>query len=349
MFPVKEGPVEAQLEDSVSSGEIDGTHFLDNVHPLAPVGDQVGHGGHLQAVRKREFQQLAQPRHFAVLSKDLANHPGRAQLREPRKIHRRLGVSGTHQDSPLRGLEGKRVARAHDVRAGTVIVHQDRNRACPVSGADSRGNAAGRIDGFHERGPEAVAVSPRGHAGKTEAVKALPCHGHADQPPSVSGHEVDGGVVHLLCSHHEVPLVLAVLVVGYDNDLPPANGRNHIVYRIKHPCSFLPCGSSQPRPPCPIGQLRPLEGETSASHPLPTQQKSARERFPGATRTRSSTGLLPSRLYCRSRNCAVSVPPVRQELRTLTAGWDFPARKRNHPVSKTYRIQLSLLTVAAPR
>ena len=58
--------------------------------------------------------------------------------------------------------------------------------------------------------------------GKPELIAALAGQGQADQTPAVQGHEVDHLGRSKLRGTDEIALVLAILVVGYDDDLAVA-------------------------------------------------------------------------------------------------------------------------------
>ena len=63
----------------------------------AAVLDEVGDGADLQAMLRREFDEIGQPRHLPVLLQDLANHRRRRKLGEAREIAPRFGVPGTNE------------------------------------------------------------------------------------------------------------------------------------------------------------------------------------------------------------------------------------------------------------
>ena len=102
-------------------------------------------------------------------------------------------------------------------------VDGDVNRGGAVAGGDAGGDAeaALRVDADREGGGQLLGV-PLGHLGQAELVAALAGERQADQAPAVQGHEVDHLGRDQLGRADEIALVLAVLVVGDDDDLAVA-------------------------------------------------------------------------------------------------------------------------------
>ena len=73
------------------------------------------------------------------------------------------------------------------------------------------------------------------HLRDVQLVEPSPDHRHADQPAGVFAHEIDGVGRDHLRRHHEVALVLAVLVVEHDDHLSRANVGDRIVDRVERP------------------------------------------------------------------------------------------------------------------
>src|SRR6478735_2959839 len=93
--------------------------------------------------------------------------------------------------------------------------HLDRVR--PVGGGDSSGDTVASLDRDRERRPELGLVLV-GHLPQTELLAALRREAQADQAPAVHRHEVDRVRRHELRRDREVALVLAVDVVGDDDE-----------------------------------------------------------------------------------------------------------------------------------
>src|SRR5437867_3388929 len=80
-----------------------------------PVLDQILDGDHRESVRQGELLELGHPRHPAILVEDLADDTGRGRAREPREVHRRLGVAGAAQDAARHRPQRKDAARAGEI------------------------------------------------------------------------------------------------------------------------------------------------------------------------------------------------------------------------------------------
>ena len=74
----------------------------DELLGAAAVGDEIGDRADLDRVRLREHDQLAHPRHRAVVVHDLADDAGWAQARDPREVDRGLRMAGADQGAPPR-------------------------------------------------------------------------------------------------------------------------------------------------------------------------------------------------------------------------------------------------------
>ena len=100
----------------------------------------------------------------------------------------------------------------------------------PVAGGDPRrdAEAALGVDAHRERGGQLFAV-PVGHLGQAELVAPLAGEREADETPPVQRHEVDRLGRDQLRRADEVALVLAVLVVGHDDDLAVAQVLNSLL------------------------------------------------------------------------------------------------------------------------
>src|SRR5579859_6860179 len=103
-----------------------------------------------------------------------------------------------------------------------IRISDDANTAGAVMRADARRDAVARIDADHEVGFETLAVF-RDHAADAECLETRLGRGHADQATPVLRHEIDRLGGDLFGGHDEVAFVLAVLVVGDNDDASLAN------------------------------------------------------------------------------------------------------------------------------
>ena len=112
----------------------------------------------LRLVRAREFDEVGQPRHRAVVLQDLADHGRGRESRELREVAASLRVPGARQHTALVRHQRKDVARLHDVRRPRVLGHGDADRARTVGRGDAGGHAFCRLDRHGEVGAERGAV-----------------------------------------------------------------------------------------------------------------------------------------------------------------------------------------------
>jgi hypothetical protein len=126
--------------------------------------------------------------------------------------------------APLR-LEREDVTRSREVARPGVRIDEHPHRVGPIGGGDAGRDAPGGVDRDGEGGPQRGRVA-RHHGLQVEFGEAFTRGGQADQAPAVLGQEVDGPGRDLLRGHHEVPLVLAILVVDDDDDLALLQGRH---------------------------------------------------------------------------------------------------------------------------
>ena len=101
--------------------------------------------------------------------------------------------------------------------------------------ADSRGDAAGRIHGDGEIGPVHFPVLCH-HPLEPELFRPLVCDRHADEAAAVGRHEVDCFRGRLFRRHDEVAFVLAIRVVGYDDQLSLGDIADHVFDCVELKC-----------------------------------------------------------------------------------------------------------------
>ena len=84
-----------------------------------------------------------------------------------------------------------------------------------------------------------------GHLGQPQGLATLGHEREADQAPGVRGHEIDHLGGDLLRGADQVALVLAVLVVRDDDELPRPDVRDPLLYvAVQHSClTYFPMTS----------------------------------------------------------------------------------------------------------
>ena len=191
---------------------------------LEPVRHDLRHRDERDAVLGGQLFQLRAARHGAVFAEDFADHAGRLESRQPRQVHAGLGLAHALQHAAGPGLEGEHVAGPPQVgRHGLgVDGHLDGGGAVGRADAGGHAEALGRVHAHREGGVLAFGVLLH-HLRQVERAAALGCQRQADQPAAVLGHEVDERGRDELGRGDEVSLVLAVLVVGHDDQLAGAD------------------------------------------------------------------------------------------------------------------------------
>ena len=145
---------------------------------------------------------------------------GRNESGQPGQIDAGFGLSHPLKHATRPGAERKDVSGPPQVGGNGGRVDGDMDGGGPIGGRDAGGHAepALGIDADGKGGGQLLGV-PLGHLGQAELVAALAGQGQADQSPPVQGHEVDHLGRGELRGTDEIALVLAILVVGHDDDL----------------------------------------------------------------------------------------------------------------------------------
>ncbi len=137
---------------------------------------------------------------------------------EARQVAARFGVTGARQHAAGLRHEREDVPGLPQVfgTGGRSDRRLDGVRA--VVGRDAGRDAFGRLDRQREVGA-LVGVGVADHQRQAQLAAAVAGQRQADQAAAVAGHEVDVFGTHFRRGHHQVALVLAVLVV-HDHDHP---------------------------------------------------------------------------------------------------------------------------------
>ena len=172
----------------------------------------------------REALELRASRRRAILTEDLADDAGRGESGEAGKVDRRLGVTDPLEHTSFPGAQRKDVPAVAQIRARRGGIDGDANRCRTILRADASRHteARGRVDADRVCG--AIRVEIRfSHCGQAELIDAIAGHREADQPAGLLDHEVDHRGSDELRRADEIPFVLAILVVGNDDELAGAN------------------------------------------------------------------------------------------------------------------------------
>ena len=229
---IDERAIHVQVEVAPVGRHLDDLLAFDEPLARAPVGDEGFDRAELQLVFAAEFQQLGQPRHGAVGVEDFAEHARRGKPGEPREIDAGLGVSGAPQDAPGFCAQWKDVAGLDEVVRRGFGVGENADGFRAVVRADAGRDIFRGIDGDGEVGAVAFAILEH-HALEAELLRAFIRDGRADESASVRGHEVHRVRRNFFGGHHEVALVLAIGVVGDDDEFAGADVFENFFDRIE--------------------------------------------------------------------------------------------------------------------
>ncbi len=218
MLLVDQRPVADGLELAERGRQAGRDDPLDQLVVSPAVGDQILDRDHLQAVALDVGDQVGHTRHRPVVVHHLADHASRVQPGEPREIDAGLGVAGPLEHAARLGLQGVDMPGLAEVRRSRSRVDRDLDRVGPVVGRDPGRDTLAGLDRDRERCLEGRLVL-RGHQVQAELVAPVGGQRQADPAARLLGHEVDRRRCRELGGHHEVPLVLPVLVVA-DDDHP---------------------------------------------------------------------------------------------------------------------------------
>ena len=120
---------------------------------------------------------------LVIVVEDLAEDPGGEESRQPRQVHRRLGVAGAPEDAALLGDDGGDVTGPHQVFRPRARVDDRLDRRAALVGGDA-GPAARRIDRHGEGGALRSGILLRGRV-QPKLLGAVPEDGDAELAAAV--------------------------------------------------------------------------------------------------------------------------------------------------------------------
>src|SRR3989442_15172700 len=211
-----------------------------------PIGNELGDRDEREIVPRGELLEVRPARHRAVRVQDLADHARGIEPREARQVDARFRLP-----DPLQHAARPRAQREHMTRppqvarhGGGIDGHAHRRRTVGGRDPGRHAEAGGGVDAHCERRLARFGVVLR-HLREPEGLAALGRERQADQPAPLRRHEIDHLRGDLLGRADQVALVLAVLVVRHDDELPRADVRDRPLYRsVPHSClTYLPTRS----------------------------------------------------------------------------------------------------------
>ncbi len=136
----------------------------------------------------REFQELWQPGHGAVVIDDFRQHPGGMQAGETREVNGGLGVARPAQHAASAIAQRKNVAGTHQIGGPGPGIGQQPDGAGTVGGGNAGGHVARGIHGNGVGRAHPLHVLLR-HEREFEPIKRNAFHRHANDARSVTHHE----------------------------------------------------------------------------------------------------------------------------------------------------------------
>ena len=170
-----------------------------------------------------EGGDLRPAHHGAVVVHQLGQHADRRQPGEPAEIDAGLGMAGAHQHAALARDQRKHVAGPHEIGGAAVVVGERAHGVAALLGRNAGGEPVPHVDRDGEGGAERGVVL-RHHRIEMQAPRLFGAERRADDARGIADDER-----HLLRRaergrDEQIALVLAVVVVGDDDDLAFGEG-----------------------------------------------------------------------------------------------------------------------------
>src|SRR5450756_46272 len=187
---------------------------------LEAMRDELRDGDECEAVLLREALELGPASARAVLAQNLANHSGWCEAGKAGEINGRLSVAHALENSSIARAKRGDVSRTAQIGGNRLGIDSDTDCFGAILRAHSRGNAKAlvRIDADGESGAVLVGV---GFAllSEIELVGTFPRKRETNPPACLTDHEVDHFRRDQLRRTDEIAFVLAILIVGDDDQL----------------------------------------------------------------------------------------------------------------------------------
>jgi hypothetical protein len=208
---------------------------FDELLVASAVPHQVGDRHERQTVFVGEAPQVVTACHLATVEHEFAQHAcGRASC-ESGQVDRRFGVPDALEHAAGASAQWEDVARTVERRSIHVGVRERPQRRRTIRRRDPRRGSLGEIDADREGSAVRLGVLRRDHHRlQAEFVAALAGEADADHPRGVPHEEGDRLGRRCVGGHDQVAFVLAVLVVGDDDDLAAGDRSNGVLDRIEH-------------------------------------------------------------------------------------------------------------------
>ena len=195
-----------------------GGDALDEFFARLTIGDEIGDRDPLQLVLFGEVVDLRSGHDGAVVIGEFADHADRRQAREPAEIDRRLGMAGAHQHAAVARDERKHMAGPDEIGRAHIAVGERAHRVAALLGGNAGGQPVPDIDRDGEGGAERRVVG-RHHRLRCRRAASSAVSGAQTMPQQLRMMKAIFSGVQSAAAQIEIALVLAVVVVGDDDDL----------------------------------------------------------------------------------------------------------------------------------
>src|SRR5450756_80642 len=209
---------------------------------LEAMRDELRDGDECQAVLLREALELGPASARAVLAQNLANHSGWCEAGKAGEIDGRLSVAHALEYSSLARAQRRDVSRTAQIARNGVGIDSDPDGFGAILCAHSRGDtkALVRIDADGESRAVLVGID-FALLSELELVGTFPRKRETNPPARLTDHEVDHFRPDQLRRADEIAFVLAILIVGDDDQLASLD----VGYRLLD-CSEIHDSSNAP-------------------------------------------------------------------------------------------------------
>ena len=185
--------------------------------------DHLLHAAHAQAVLAADHLQIGHARHLAVGLHDLDDGRRGSQPRKPAQIHAAFGLTRAHQHAAVARTQRIHVTGLHEVLFRRTGLGQQLDGGGTVLRAHAGADAVARVRLHAHREGGAAQAGVACHGGfQRQAIACLAIQRHAQVAATHTGHEIHHLGRAVLGSHHEVALVLALLVIDHHDGLAGA-------------------------------------------------------------------------------------------------------------------------------
>ena len=210
-----------------------------------------------------EGHDLRPHHHRAVVIGQFADHADRRQAGEFAQIDGGLGMAGAHQHAALARHQRKHMAGTHEIAGAEIVVGEAAHGVGALFGRNAGGQAVLDVHRDGEGGAERRVVVGH-HRREMQAPRLGDAERRADDAAAIAddeGHFLRRAQAR---GHHQIAFVLAVVVIGHDDDLAALHRFDGLGHRIRHGVSSTSCPRPQTSGRKSFGVTAPLVSRAMA-------------------------------------------------------------------------------------